>query len=323
MRTRLETRRVASRRRKDAGGERTGLSQLHPHDFRPLEKQDIPLVFITHNDLKFMRSLLQHYRKLGVTRFICVDDRSTDGTREFLCEQPDVDVWSADTRFKEAKRGRLWREALFARYGKQRWYVSIDSDEYLVYEQCYDKPLAELISHLESRDIRRFAAPMIDMYPGGSVDASRFDGNDAMMPWEVADCFDGEGYVIEKTKRFLSLFGGPRRRKFASELELMKYPLMFWDETCSTGVSIHQPLPFERNFYPISAVLLHFKFFADYREKTKDAVADQQYFGDAREYRRILAAIEKTGDLDFVYEGTVKYSSPQQLIERGFMHSIW
>ena len=53
-----------------------------------LASDDIPLMFITHNDLKLMPSFLAHYRKLGVTRFICVDDVSTDGTRDYL---PDED----------------------------------------------------------------------------------------------------------------------------------------------------------------------------------------------------------------------------------------
>lgn len=321
LRTWLDSRRVSARRKSRT--ETVSLSPLSPAAFRPLASGDVPLLFLAHNDLKFIRSLLAHYRALGVTRFICVDDQSGDGTRELLCAQPDVDVWTSPVRYGEAKRGKLWREALFARYGKNRWYLNIDADEYLIYDRCFEKPLPDLIARLESLGLRRFAAPMIDMYPGGSVSAFAFDGSTDAMPWDVADCIDGNGYVLEKTKRFLSLAGGPRRRKFTAEAEMMKYPLMYWDDECSFGISIHQPLPFDRNFSAISGVLLHFKFFADYHEKTRAAVEDKQYFGGAREYQRILDTVEASGDLDFVYDETLKYASPEQLVERGFMRSIW
>ena len=52
-------------------------------------------------------------------------------------------------RYGEARRGKLWREALFARYGKNRWYLNIDADEYLVYDRCFEKPLPDLIAQLE------------------------------------------------------------------------------------------------------------------------------------------------------------------------------
>ncbi|OJF96954.1 glycosyltransferase family 2 protein [Pararhizobium antarcticum] len=321
MLTWLDTQRVSSRRKKTA--EHVPLDLLQPKAFRPLGAGDMPLVFLAHNDFKFMRSLLAHYRALGVTRFICVDDRSDDGTREFLCAQSDVDVWVSGVRYREAKRGKLWREWLFARYGKNRWYLNIDADEYLVYDECDKRRLPDLIQHLESRGIRRLSAPMIDMYPAGSVASFTFDGTDDRRPWDVANSIDGDGYVIERMKRFASLCGGPRVRKFGTEAELMKYPLLYWDDACSYGVSIHQPLPFERNFQPILGVLLHFKFFADFQQKTQDAVADKQYFNGAQEYQRILDAVAESGELDFVYAGTVEYKGVKQLLDLGFMRSPW
>lgn len=103
----------------------------------------------------------------------------------------------------------------------------------------------------------------------------------------------------------------------------MKYPLLYWDGACSLGTTIHKPLPYNRNFFPISAALLHFKFFADYREKTVEAVEDQQYFKGASEYMKILDAVSEEGDIDFRYDGTLTYSSPATLIESGLIAPIW
>jgi hypothetical protein len=289
---------------------------------RPLGREDIPLVFNTRNDRKLLPSFLAHYRRLGVSRFICVDDVSSDGTREYLLSQADVDVWSSPLRYRDARRGREWREALFGRYGNDRWYLNVDSDEFLIYEDCERRPLRDLLQALESRGDRRLAAPMLDMYPVGSLGAATLDDDDQRMPWEIADHFDGSGYEITYTKRAISITGGPRKRKFAHELELIKYPVIFWDKDCSLSVSIHQPLPCERNFLAVSGVLLHFKFFSDYKEKIEQAVVDGQYFDGAAAYRKMLEDLQKTGEFDFANEHSLRFSGSEQLRELGFIAPI-
>lgn len=289
---------------------------------RPLGKDDIPLVFNTHNDRKLLPSFLAHYRKLGVSRFICVDDVSSDGTREYLLAQADVDLWSSPVRYRDARRGREWRETLFDRYGGDRWYLNVDSDEFLIYQDCENRPLGALLQALESKGEKRLAAPMLDMYPVERLGSATLGSNDHRMPWEIADHFDGAGYEISYTKRAISIRGGPRKRKFGHVLELIKYPVIFWDKDCSLGVSIHQPLPCERNFLPISGVLLHFKFFSDYKEKIEQAVADGQYFDAAAVYKTMLEDLQKTGEFDFADECSTRYSDSRQLLELGFIAPI-
>ncbi|WKL25769.1 glycosyltransferase family 2 protein [Sinorhizobium meliloti] len=80
--TRYETYKLTARVRKRRRP--IEMSCLTEGGQRPLGKGDIPVVFNTHNDRKLMPSFLAHYRGLGVTRFICVDDVSSDGTRDYL-----------------------------------------------------------------------------------------------------------------------------------------------------------------------------------------------------------------------------------------------
>ena len=296
---------------------------LHsPGSFRPLQAHDIPVVFLCHNDLRLLPAFLQHYRALGATRFIVVDDQSSDGSREWLAEQTDVDLWFSSIRYKDARRGRLWRERLFAQYGEGRWYVNVDADEFLVYDQYERRDLPALIALLTSQRVTKMAAPMLDLYPVGDLASAGYQWEHGHMPWDVADNFDVAGYKLILEKRCISIRGGPRQRMFGAEVEMMKYPLLLWSPGSSLGASIHQPLPFEDNFSPLAGVLLHFKFFADLAEKLDHAVADSQYFDDAREYKKIAAALKEQGELDFVGPHTVRYTGPDQLIGLGFMCSL-
>ncbi len=314
-----ETRRVAAREAR-----RNDDARLTPiKNVRPLAGNDVPLVYLIRDDLKLVPAFLAHYRRLGVTRFICVDDQSTDGSRELLADQPDVDLWTSPLRYKDARRGRVWREFLFRHYGHDRWYVNVDSDEFLFYETCETTPLPTLFRSLEAVGQKRLLAPMLDLYPVQPLAAAAYGNQPGQMPWEIATHFDGSGFRLETIKRGVTMTGGPRVRKFGYRLELVKFPVIFWDSKCGMGVSVHQPLPFQRNHVPPQGVLLHFKFFSDYREKIEAAAESGQYYDSSAAYQGMRDALTNDSELDFDYEGSVRFDgTSSQLRKLGFFGAL-
>lgn len=295
-----------------------GLKPAGSDGHRPLAPNDLAAIVVARNERRFLPSFLAHYRELGVTRFIVLDDGSTDGSPEYLRNQGDVDVWTSLVRYSEAGRGRYWREGLIAIYGERRWYVIVDADEYLVYDGC-DRGvgLADLISGLERRGISRCAAPMIDAYPSGPLIEATFDGTDGLMPWQVATHVDANGYTLKHGKTALELTGGVRRRLFGSGAELMKYPLFRVDDARGIGISVHRPVASVQNFMGIFGALLHFKLFSDTLARADDAVADKQYYRGAREYQKFLdhRAIFETSAL---FDGSMPIGSSADFVARGF-----
>lgn len=310
-----ETFRVSSRERR----QKTTVDMSKIGERKPLRPEDLPLVFITHNDMPLISKFLSHYRNLGVTRFICVDDISKDGTREYLLEQPDVDVWISPLRYSDARRGRRWREQLFAIYGLDRWYLNVDSDEFLVYDGFEQNPLPRLIERLKAQGEKRLAAPMLDMYPS---DAAVHPSLELQYPWEFSQYFDGDGYALSFDKRGASLTGGPRGRKFGETNELMKYPLIFWDRHCFFGSSPHRPLPYERNFAKVWGTLLHFKFYTNYKEKISEAANEQQHYAGSKHYKTLMTEIENKGGIDLQYSGSTAFSGADRLASLGFVSKI-
>ncbi len=313
LKTRLETRRITARERRSKG--KANLSPLGT--LTELSSDDLPLVFITHNEMTLLPQFLTHYRKLGVTRFICVDDNSTDGGREYLLDQDDVDVWSSLQRFAEARRGRHWREFLFRRYGINRWYLNVDADEFLIYDQYDTQDLKSLIGVLEKHAISRLPAPMLDMYSGDATNQP-----DGSMPWLISSHLDSEGYTVEAVPRGLSVKGGPRARLFQEQNELMKFPLIYWDDRCYFGSSIHRPTPYQRNFSPIWGALLHFKFFTNYREKILEAATNRQHFGQSKHYIAMAREIEEAGCIKFHTSSSLRFFGSHQLVELGYITRI-
>lgn len=284
-----------------------------------LGQKSVPLVFITHNDMPILENFLNHYRSLGVTNFICVDDQSSDGSAQYLSQQMDVDLWVSPVRYSQAERGRRWREQLFSLYGKNRWYVNVDSDEFLIYDRCHQHPLPQLFQALERVGDKRMAAPMLDMY--GNDYGEELNIGDGL--FEQSPFFDSTGYALRNGKRGARLYGGPRKRKFGENNELLKYPVIYWDKNCSFDKSPHSPLPYQRNNPKSWGGLLHFKFPPNYKEKIAYAAKQGQHYNGAEHYKAMQEKIQSDGALA-LYDPQVslKFEGSEQLLELGFITTL-
>jgi hypothetical protein len=303
----------------------TGQAQLYRKNsaaFRPLSIHDFPLIVTTHNDMRLLASFFKHYRSIGVTRFICVDDASTDTTPDFILDQPDAELFTSDVRYKDAERGKIWREKLLAMIGLDRWCLNVDSDEYFLYETFGKESIGDYTRRLESRGVKRVPAAMLDLYPIGDFSQAVFSGSGDKMPWEVATHFDGGGYTASAFNTGISVYGGVRSRVFRAHGELIKYPLVRWDRYCSLGRTIHRPRPSLYNFAPAMGALLHFKIFSDVREKASMAVNEGQHYKAAKIYRAVLNQLAALDGLDLSYHASIPFRGVDELLERGFMLAL-
>ena len=87
---------------------------------------------------------------LGVEHFLFVDNGSTDGSREYLAEQPDASVWTTDGSYKNSRFGMDWLTHLQRKYAHGKWCVTADVDEFLVYPFCETRPLRALTDWLDN-----------------------------------------------------------------------------------------------------------------------------------------------------------------------------
>jgi hypothetical protein len=290
---------------------------------RPLADVEIPLVCVLRNAMGSLGAFLDHHRAQGIGRFVLVDDRSDDGTAAFLAAQPDVDLFTSSHRYREAGGGQVWRDRLIDLYGRDRWYVFVDADEYLVYPGCETRPIGAFVDDLERAGRSRALAPMLDLYPEGRLADAAFDAGRHRSPVEVSPMIDGTGYAVFPDKFSTSIRGGPRSRLFDHPNRLQKFPVLFADRaTRFGGASIHGPLPLGRNFGPADAVLLHFKFSAGSLAEFRAFAEAGSHFGGSMFYKEITASERFSGDLSLAYEGSLRFTGSEDLIRRGFIRDL-
>lgn len=289
----------------------------------PLGADAMILVSVLKNAARYLPSFLAHYRRLGVERFVFVDDRSDDGTRDILLEAPDVDLFASNMDYREASGGLAWRDLLVQVHGRGRWYVSLDCDEYLVFPGSETRSLRDFVSDLRRAGRKRALAVMLDIYPETPLAQAPEHRPAEAPPETICPLFDGTGYTMRNEAICMAVRGGPRQRLFGTDMRMTKFPVLLVDgATRFNGVSDHAPLPVSRNFAPVNAVLLHYKFSNDTVAEFRRMYEYGTHFDGGRFYRQMIEHEAFGEGMDLRYEGSLRYAGSEDLVRRGYMQDL-
>jgi hypothetical protein len=292
--------------------------------------RDTILCFSTvRNEVLRLPFFLDHYRKLGVAHFLIVDNASDDGTAAYLADQPDVSLWTTPKSYKLARFGMDWLGWLQWQYGHDHWCLTVDADELLAYPFSDQRDLGALTAWLDQQGAQSFGALMLDMYPQGPLNATRYQSGDD--PLKTLCWFDPANYrhQIHPVYDNHWIQGGVRERVFfkddpARAPTLSKTPLVRWHWRNVYVSATHQMLPRRLNHVfdfehdsKTTGVLLHTKFLPIIGPKSAEEFTRRQHFENSDlydDYHRRL-----TNNPVLWSDESCRYEDPEQLIELGLM----
>lgn len=296
--------------------------QLIPIRFAgPLAPDDFPLICVLRNECARLPLFFRHYRQMGVTRFLMIDNGSSDGSREILLAEDGVDVFSAPVPFQEGKGGIYWANGLAHAYCRDRWILRVDVDELLVYDGMAEHPLPDLARLLEATGFDRLYAPMLDLYSSAAF------GTRQRAVEEIVNedsWFDSEGYRLERWREGWHLTGGPRARLFnrpgKAQLSywLSKYPLLYMDEAKAI-FNQHYLWPFDEVTKGPMAALLHLKLTDDYLERSAVYEREKHHAHDSQVYRVSSEVMREKGPMSAMHVGSRRYRGPKSLLRYRIM----
>lgn len=294
-----------------------------------IRRGDILLYSTLRNEKVRLPYFLRYYREMGVNRFLIVDNDSTDGSAEYLADQPDVSLWSTDRSYKRARFGVDWLNWLQLRYAHGHWCLVVDPDEFLIYPFCDTRPLRALTDWLDASSIKSFSAMLLDMYPKGRIDEQPY--LPGQNPLEIASWFDAGNYMMKKNPKFGNLWiqGGPRARVFFPEAPakspaLNKIPLVKWNRRYAYVSSTHMLLPRGLNQVydewggeKASGMLLHAKFLDTFSAKAEEELERKQHYAASMEYKAYAQSLRD--DPELWCKWSEKYINWRQLEILGLM----
>jgi hypothetical protein len=170
------------------------------------DPEALTLCAVGRNEMYFLPAFLEHYRKLGIEQFAILNDRSTDGTAEFLLAQPDVVLFESGYRYGDGvvlpdhmvdkmPNGRIlyiWRTIFYSRFAKGKWAVQTDLDEFIHLPP--GKTFKDIAAILDQDGANMAYGLMLDVYPESLSDLA-FMANQSELDRAAKWYFDAEPHL--------------------------------------------------------------------------------------------------------------------------------
>jgi len=278
---------------------------------QPIMKENDPILLCAvKDDLERIKLQVEYHRGIGVKHFAYIDNMSTDGTFEWLKEQPDVSLFLTEETFNADVKD-AWKRQATDILGYGRWYLVLDSDEFFIYPGIETKNINAYIDFLENNKIKSAFSPMIDMYSRGTL-FEKINGVNGI--FDSYCYFDTDTYTQKKMFSNYRVTGGPRMRAFSAEV-LEKYALIKLTEDIL--VTNHRNLPYKHNFETKGAIafLLHYKFLPNDIERYKKLITSGLYYNGSEYYKKFMNMFEQNPNLSFYYDGSQKLNDSTDLMK--------
>jgi len=291
-----------------------------------LSGDEVVAVCIGNNAAYYLPAFFDWHRRLGITRFLYIDNRSTDDSVDIACAQPDTIVVSCAASFRLYEK--FLRSDVTRMHVKSGWCAMLDTDELLDYEHCESTPLPRFLAQENERGFTAVVAQMLDLFP--SYDLREAEGK----PYQ--DCIRDFTYFdlrsIDRHDYFTVfggilrdntisnpatcfLFGGIRNTVFGEYCALTKHPLIRIERSkrpfifphYSNGVACSDR----------SILLRHYKFAGSVIERDQFRAANQIMPDGGSEIR---SGVFQSGDAIVLHsEHAHAFAGPRELVEGGFL----
>jgi hypothetical protein len=311
---------------------RNPTSQLTKLDNRRIDfaPDDVIGVLGLRNELLRLPYLLEYHRKLGINRFLCLDNGSDDGTTEYLLAQDDCHCFHTEgSHFAMNVEPPNWTNAALNAFCEGRWCVLLDGDELLVYPGSEDVRLRNFCRFLDDDGANAMSAAVIDMYADGPATGFSYRQNQPFV--EAAPYFDPKpGWLKPISGRFppVQMFGGVRERLFwqgrfnrTMPPCLTTVPLVKWQRGMRYLIVRH--FINQADLSTVTGALLHFKFLTGFQLRAETEVLENSEVEEKglQERKVYLDVLSKQPNLTFRNSESVKYAGSDQLIELGWIKS--
>lgn len=280
-----------------------------------------PIAFaVLRNEMLRLPAFLSHYRGLGVTHFVIVDNNSSDGTQEYLKSQGDVSLYTTSVHFVGKER---WINYLLRKHGLGLWCLIVDADELMEYPESDRLRLPELCRYLEESGSNAVHAILLDLYPEGHLSQSNYVRGDDY--FEKTWYFDPVDTLTKAPRHFhrgrgldYRFTGGMRKRVFGVSPCCSKFPLLRYEK--GMFLTDGQHYLEGGNFSELRVVLYHFKYLQDFDLHVSEEMARGQYLWASEEYKAYAEMVNDKGNgLVFRSDESIRLEGSRQLEACGYL----
>lgn len=287
-----------------------------------INNTNLALVVLQKNGATIIPKFLQHYRNLGVQEFYVIDNLSSDNSIDILLAQDDVNTFT--TGIVHWQYQNEIRRAIIDQYLKDKWVIVVDIDELIIFPYYENFKIDFLLSYLSEKGYTSMIFNMLDLVSDDfTEDISSYIKYDYSSIERIPYCskyLSDHIFNIYSKDNTTLMLNGIRGRYIedtsSSEFLLTKHSLFYYDKMIEPLSGAH----FCNNclIADVSGVLLHYKFYLDFKSKIPKTIENQDYsFAEKDHY----AAYSRLLNDDLVYTKTANHGlSTNQLYRIGMMN---
>jgi hypothetical protein len=278
----------------------------------------VTAIIFVRNEARRLTEFLNHHRRIGVERFIVIDNLSTDGSLNFLRVQPDVILYRTGDPFRRASSGMRWKNVLIERHARDRWCLPLDVDEAFLYPGWETTPIDDFAAYLDSVGAEGVGAFMLDVYP-----ERLFTNTGEASPQSEYTHYDGHyTWLGHLRSPYRQPIGGIRTRLFGAQDYLTKTPLI----KAGRGIHLNSHETTPLRLAEVSGVLLHYKLLslaeAQARSSAGSTIWSNLGPDDMRRQARSFHRLSGLRNADITQPGiTETLTDSLILAERGLMQA--
>ncbi|MFW8635531.1 glycosyltransferase family 2 protein [Cribrihabitans pelagius] len=300
---------------------------MHGPSRRFTAPDGVVLIALVRDGAYYLDVFLEHYRRLGVSGFVFVDNGSRDGTLARLRREADVAVWQAKLPWLAYENDL--RAAAANRYGAARWCLFADMDELFEFDGAEDLPA--LTRQLEAGGHTAMLAQMLEMFPRGPLAAAQgLSYREAIAACRYADISavrrlpymsEASGFAYFLRQNQLPphapdlLFGGVRGKVFGENCCLSKHPLVF--NGAGVQAAVHPHASARVRVSDQVALIRHYKFAGG--SLARDLRTRMEAVSEHGEDRLRAATLQARPELSLWSETALEDADIAELRRRGFL----
>jgi hypothetical protein len=266
-------------------------------EFVSQDLNGLTVVCSIRNGELYLKSFVEHYRKLGVTHFVFLDNGSTDKTIEVCSGIPEGTLLQTSLPYKQYYHAMT--QFLLEKFGQDRWCLVADVDELFDYPYSDFIPIWKFLRYLDAESFDAVYALMLDMFsdqPLLSIVSTPEDSLKEKYPFydcskiRTTDYFDSSKGLINPPVGFIKeRVGGIRSQMFGlMNVSVSKFPLI---RGGSAACLLTPHTVINARIADVTGVLYHYKFIGNFFDYVRRSVEEGNHWNNSYEYKRYMNAL--------------------------------
>lgn len=281
----------------------------------------------------YIKSFIEHYLALGVKHIVFLDNNSTDNTVLIAQQYKNVTVLQSKLAYKNYKN--VLKQYLIRRFGKNRWSLCVDIDEFFDYPFSNAISLKSFLEYLNQKSFTAVVAHMLEMFSDKPVLSQKSRGSDNLKEkfryYDVSDIIKVDYRTnffrqnIISNNEIKEYYGGIRKIVFVIDedlgprsLKLTKHPLIFLDKKIKI-MEVNDHDVRKAHLADFSCVLFHYKFLSNFYEHSRRLAYEESYFNKSVEYKIYSKTLEQNPNLQIKQKSSKQIRNVNDLIVEKFL----